>query len=114
VLNRLQVVAAMGLSLTVTGVAAGQTPAIEKGMQVFAAQKCAICHAVAGKGNARGALDGVGSKLTADEIRQWIVDAPAMAAKTNATRKPVMRAYASLPKDDIDGLVAYLLSLKKP
>ena len=31
---------------------------------------------------------------------------------TKATRKPDMKAY-TLPKDDVDALVAYLASLKK-
>ena len=33
-----------------------------------------ICHAIAGKGNKANPLDGVGKKLSADEIRQWIVN----------------------------------------
>ena len=33
-------------------------------------------------------------------------------AKTKATRKPEMKAY-TLPKDDVDALVAYLITLKK-
>ena len=45
------------------------------GEKVYAEQKCSVCHAVAGKGNAKGPLDEVGSKLTADEIRAWITDA---------------------------------------
>ena len=83
-----------------------------KGEAVFAAQKCSLCHSVAGKGNAKGSLDGVGTKLSADDIRAWIVDAKAMTAKTKATRKPEMKQY-TLPKDDVDALVAYLSSLKK-
>lgn len=83
-----------------------------RGEALFTAQKCSLCHAVAGKGNAKGSLDGVGSTLTADEIRNWIVDAKGMTAKTKATRKPEMKAY-TLPKDDVDALVAYLGSLKK-
>lgn len=83
-----------------------------KGAEAFTAQKCSLCHAVAGKGNPKGALDDVGTKLKADEIRQWIVDAKAMTAKTQATRKPEMKAY-TLPKADVDALVAYLSSLKK-
>jgi hypothetical protein len=35
-----------------------------------------------------------------------------MTAKTKPPRKPEMRAY-SLPKEDVDALVAYLRSLKK-
>lgn len=83
-----------------------------KGEKLFADQKCSVCHSIAGKGNAKGSLDGVGSKLTADEIRAWLVDAKGMTAKTKPTRKPEMKAY-SLPKDDVDALVAYLSSLKK-
>ena len=52
------------------------------------------------------------AKLKADEIREWIVDAKGMTAKTKATRKPEMKAYA-LPKDDVDALVAYMVTLKK-
>jgi mono/diheme cytochrome c family protein len=83
-----------------------------KGAEVFTAQKCSLCHSVAGKGNPKGVLDDVGTKLKADEIRQWIVDSKGMTAKTQATRKPEMKAY-TLPKEDVDALVAYLSSLKK-
>jgi mono/diheme cytochrome c family protein len=86
---------------------------VAKGEQVYAAQKCSICHSIAGKGQAKGPLDGVGSKLSADEIRQWIVAPAEMTKKHNATRKPPMRAYPNLPKEDLDALVAYMASLKK-
>ena len=84
-----------------------------KGEQVYAAQKCATCHALDGKGMAKGPLDGVGSKLTADEIREWIVNPAEMTKKHNATRKPPMRAYPKLPKEDLDALVTFLASKKK-
>ena len=83
-----------------------------KGEAVYTAQKCSLCHSIAGKGNPKGALDDVGTKLKADEIRAWIVDAKGQTAKTKATRKPEMKAY-SLPKEDVDNLVAYLQTLKK-
>jgi mono/diheme cytochrome c family protein len=105
------VVSAVLLSMGLASSAAAQELKA-KGEQVYAAQKCSVCHSVAGKGNAKGLLDGVGARLTADEIRAWIADAKGMTAKTNATRKPVMRQY-TLPKDDVDALVAYLFSLKK-
>lgn len=94
--------------------ASAQDAKVDKGMKVFADQKCSLCHSIAGKGNAKGALDEVGTKLTAAEIHDWIVDPVKMAAKTKAERKPPMPAkYAALPKDELDGLVAYLSSLKK-
>lgn len=87
--------------------------AIERGQKVYAANKCHTCHSIAGKGAKKGPLDEVGSKLSEDEIRQWIVNAPEMTKKTKATRKPLMKNYAHLPKEDVDGLVAYMLTLKK-
>src|SRR6187455_3160172 len=77
-----------------------------KGKQIFTDQKCSLCHSVAGKGNVKGPLDDVGSKLSAADIRAWITDAQAMTAKSGATRKPPMKQFA-LAKDDVDSLVAY-------
>jgi mono/diheme cytochrome c family protein len=93
-----------------TGTAAAQEAAA--GAKVYVDQKCSLCHAVAGKGNAKGPLDDVGSKLSAADIRAWIEDAKGMTAKTGATRKPEMKAY-TLEKADVDSLVAYLVTLKK-
>src|SRR5215813_12442477 len=83
-----------------------------KGTQLFADQKCTLCHSIGDKGNKKGPLDDVGSKLSAAEIREWITDSKGMSAKMKTTRKPEMKAY-SLPKEDVDALVAYLGSLKK-
>jgi mono/diheme cytochrome c family protein len=94
--------------------AAGQDDAqVKKGQEVYTAQKCSVCHAIAGKGNKMNPLDGVGKKLTAAEIRQWITSPIEMAAKTKSTKKPPMQnKYGSLPKADLDALVAYMQSLK--
>ena len=83
-----------------------------RGEKVFADQKCTVCHSIAGKGNVKGSLDEVGSKLSADEIRGWITDAKGMATKTGAARKPPMKMF-TLQKDDVDALVAYLQTLRK-
>ena len=82
-----------------------------RGEKVYTEQKCSLCHSIGGHGNAKGPLDDVGGKLSADEIRQWIVDAKGMTAKTKAERKPVMKQY-TLPKEDVDALVAFLQSQK--
>jgi cytochrome c2 len=84
----------------------------KKGEQLFVDQKCTLCHSIGEKGNKKGPLDGVAGKLSAAEIREWITDAKGMTAKSKATRKPEMKAY-SLPKEDVDALVAYLSTLKK-
>ena len=96
---------------TATAVAA-QDAKVAKGEQVYVDQKCTVCHSIGDKGNKKGPLDGVAGKLSAAEVHEWIVDATGMAAKTKATRKPPMKPY-SLPKEDVDALVAYLMSLKK-
>jgi len=84
---------------------------VKKGMQVFATQKCSQCHSIAGKGNAKGKMDDVGSKLTSEEIREWIVDPVAMAAKNKKDRKPPMKKKP-LSADEVDAVVAYLSTLK--
>jgi mono/diheme cytochrome c family protein len=96
----------------VVGVAQDQKQ-IARGIQVYAEQKCAVCHSIAGKGNQKGALDNVGGKLKADEIREWIVQPVEMTKKTKSERKPPMKAYPNLPSEDVDALVAYMVSLKK-
>src|ERR1700733_4708225 len=74
------------ICLAILGAAGASSAAAQdakaQGEKVFAAQKCALCHSVAGKGNAKGALDEVGSTLSADDIRAWITDAHGMTAKT--------------------------------
>jgi mono/diheme cytochrome c family protein len=113
-LNRVSTIAILTTLLLVPQVLSAQSsPQIDRGMKVYTDQKCAVCHSIAGKGNPKGALDDVGSRLTADDIRMWIVSPAEMTKKTKAERKPPMRAYPNLPKDDLDGLVAYVQSLKK-
>jgi len=108
------IAAVLSVLLAVPAAAFAQDKAqVERGMKVYADQKCATCHSIAGKGNAKGALDDVGSRLTADEIRAWIATPAEMMKKTKAERKPPMRAYPNLAKEDLDGVVAYMMSLKK-
>ena len=109
---RWSVLMAAAVCVGFASAAAAQDAKVTKGQALFAEQKCSLCHAIGGKGNAKGPLDGIGAKLSADEIRAWITDAKGMTAKTKATRKPEMKAF-TLPKDDVDALVAYLSTLKK-
>ena len=115
-MRRVQRVCAMvarGVLWGAQGAYAQDQAKVDHGVKVYAATKCNVCHSVAGKGAKKGPLDGVGSKLSEDEVRQWIVNAPEMTKKTKSTRKPVMKNYAHLPKDDVEALVAYMMSLKK-
>lgn len=96
-----------------TSASAQSQDLIAKGQAVYAAQKCSMCHSIEGKGQAKGPLDDVGGKLKADDIREWIVNPAKMTKEHNATRKPPMRAYPNLPKEDLEALVVYMASLKK-
>jgi mono/diheme cytochrome c family protein len=94
------------------GPAAAQGDA-KQGAKVYTAQKCQVCHSIAGKGSKANPLDGVGAKLSADEIRGWIMNPTEAAAKAKSTKKPPMpNKYKTLPAADLDGLVAYMQSLK--
>lgn len=94
------------------GSASAQDAKVTRGIQVYADQKCALCHSIGEKGNKKGPLDDVGARLLPADLRAWIVDAKGMTAKTKAPRKPEMKNY-DLPKEELDALVAYMLSLKK-
>jgi mono/diheme cytochrome c family protein len=87
--------------------------AVEKGMKLFTEQKCSLCHSVAGKGNSKGPLEDAAQKLSAADIREWLVHPDVMRDKAHADRKPAMKSYSTLSKDDLDALVAYVESLKK-
>jgi mono/diheme cytochrome c family protein len=101
----------VALVTVLPGVARSQDAA--HGQKVYAAQKCGVCHSIAGKGGKSSPLDGVGAKLSAADTKQWIVDPVAMAAKVGSTKKPPMpKKYDKLAAADVDALVAYMQSLK--
>jgi mono/diheme cytochrome c family protein len=106
------------LALGFAGSARAQDAAkIDKGKQVYdaATPKCKVCHAIGGVGNAKGSLDGVGTKLKADEIKAWMRTPKEMTEKTKAPRKPFMPVYPKekMSDEDLEALTAYMLSLKK-
>ena len=107
-----RLIAGLTLCLGLAATASAQDAKVARGEKLFADQKCTLCHSIGVKGNKKGPLDGVGSKLKNDQVREWIVDAKGMTTKTKATRKPEMKAY-KLPKEDVEALAAYLMTLKK-
>ena len=85
---------------------------IKQGAAVYAREGCAKCHFLAGKGgNASHPLDGVGTKLTVEQVRGVLLNPEA----PTGDHKPAigMPSYANLTKADLDALVAYVSSLKK-
>ena len=91
---------------------AAQDAKVAKGQQLFGAQKCSMCHAVAGKGNVKHPLDGAGTRLNAEMVKLWLTDPKTAEAKSGKKATPPMKSFASLPAEDIDALTAYVLSLK--
>jgi mono/diheme cytochrome c family protein len=107
------ILALASIALSARTAAAQDAEAVKRGQALYNAQKCSVCHSIAGKGSKASPLDGVGAKLSAEDIRHWIVNPTEMTAKTKSTKKPPMVAkYGKLPEADIDALVAYMQSLK--
>jgi mono/diheme cytochrome c family protein len=105
-------IAAVFAALALPAVVSTQADKIEAGKKVYAAQKCSTCHSIAGVGSKMAPLDGVGSKLTAAEIKAWIIDPDPLTAKLATKPKIKMKKY-TLPDAELDALVAYVSSLKK-
>jgi len=89
-----------------------QDPKVAKGATLFESNKCTICHAVAGKGNVKHPLDGAGKRLDAAMVKLWLTDPKAAEAKAGKKASPPMKNFSTLPQEDIDALVAYVMSLK--
>ena len=97
----------------------GSTPAqdprqIEAGRKIYNAEGCATCHMIAGRGNRMFPLDGVGTKLSADEIRRWLTNTREMedALPKTPAIKMSTRKY-NFNDADLAAVVAFLQSLKK-
>ena len=103
---------------TVTGIDAEtvtgddeQVAAITLGRKVYGEQRCAICHSIGGVGNSRSPLDDVGQRLTAEEIRNWIIAPPELNLDMSNRAHDAKQAYQDLPEAELDALVLYLQSL---
>ncbi|MCL2877957.1 MAG: cytochrome c [Acidobacteria bacterium] len=82
-----------------------QGAAADQGKEVFAAQKCSLCHSIANSGGGE-ALDGVGARLKPDDMRKRI------KAPRDVKAGSEMKAYPNLPEKDLSNLIAYLQTLK--
>jgi mono/diheme cytochrome c family protein len=83
-----------------------QNATLDHGKEVYAAQKCALCHSISGIGGKKHALDGVGSRLKPEDIKKWIRTPKEMKADTT------MKPYPDLPDRDLNDLTAYLMTIK--
>lgn len=95
------------ISLALFGRAAiiSQVSAVDQGKTVFDAQKCSLCHSIAGSGGDE-ALDGIGARLKPDDMRKRL------KAPKDVKASSEMKAYPNLPEKDLSSLVDYLQTLK--
>lgn len=86
---------------------------IKAGRQVYKQQNCARCHSIAGKGNVYNSLDGVGTRRTAEELRNWTTGADVLEGKLPDRVFKFKQTYRELPSEDLDTLVIYMQSLRR-
>ncbi len=79
---------------------------LEMGRILFQALRCPDCHALSGKGNRRPSLDGIGGRLSEEEMRTWIL------APREMDPEVVKPDYSYLSRGQVDLLVRYLKSLE--
>ncbi|HUF46247.1 MAG TPA: c-type cytochrome [Vicinamibacterales bacterium] len=106
--------AALALTLTFaigsagTALSAGDqaTPNAAGGQKIYTAQKCSICHVIAGKGGKMGPdISKVGDTRDAAWLRKYLADPKSLDPKN---KMPVVKLKAP----DMEDLIAYLLTLK--
>jgi cytochrome c2 len=106
-MRRARIVFSAGtLSLLGAAIAVCLDGALDHGKEVYAIQKCALCHSISGIGGKKLSLDGVGSKLKPDDIKKWVRTPKEMKSGTT------MKAYPNLPVKDLEDLTAYLMTLR--
>ena len=86
---------------------------IQAGRKIYESEGCAKCHMIAGRGNRMFPLDGVGTRLSSDEIRRWLTNTREMedALPKAPAIKMSTRKY-DFNDADLAAVVAYLQSLK--
>lgn len=86
--------------------AAGQAGNAANGAKLYTAQKCSVCHKIAGKGGPMGPdLSTVGGKRDAKWLAAYLANPKSVDPKN---KMPVVKLKGA----EMDDLVAYLLSLK--
>lgn len=84
---------------------------IEAGRQLYLQQRCALCHSIAGQGNPRNSLDGIGIKHSATELRDFIIGADTLQGVLPDNILKIKQQYRRLPANQLDDLVIYMQSL---
>ncbi len=100
------IVIVVAASVALGIVAFSPDSAIDRGKEVYAVQKCGLCHSISGAGGKMHALDGLGSRMNQNTMKKWIQTPKEMKSNT------VMKPYPNLPEKDLNDLIAYLTTLK--
>lgn len=85
---------------------------VAAGKIVYETNGCAICHAIAGEGDPQYPLDGVGARLSAQQLQQNIAPTPDMQSKFAEVVFEMKQGYHDLSEADMTDLVLYLRSLR--
>jgi hypothetical protein len=92
-------------------IAAQDPKQVEEGKKVYDAYNCKKCHRIGGTSTKLQPLDGVATKLSTDEIRNWLVSPDEMNAKLK--KKPVTKMKKQdFKPGEVDALMAYLSTLR--
>ena len=103
---------AIALLAQATPPAADDAKTIAAGRRIYAGKKCAECHQIAGHGNSRFPLDGVGARLSAEDLRRWFTHTREM--ENAQPKRPAIRMSSRryrFSDAELDALVAYLQTL---
>jgi mono/diheme cytochrome c family protein len=103
-------VAMMALASGVS-LAAQDAKQVEAGKKLYETYNCKKCHQVGGVGSKVSPLDGVATKLSADEIHKWLVTPDEMTAKLKKKPKVKMKKQDYKP-GEVEAVAAYLATLK--
>jgi len=79
-------------------------------MKVFENRGCPRCHSLSGKGNENLPLDGIGSKMTIEEIKNWITADPAIRSRLNSGIVNFKTPYSEIPEHEMNQLLNLLVN----
>jgi mono/diheme cytochrome c family protein len=85
--------------------------AVAAGATLYEAQGCNLCHTIAGEGGGDYPLDGVGKRLSEEQIRRFIAPSPDMQSRFPGPMFEMKQAYHSLTPDEMSALAAFVRSL---
>ena len=118
-MKRIGLVIAGAMFAMGTMMAAQGTPAqVANGKKLHGSKKCVQCHTIEGKGGTLTKLyplDGVGAKLSADDIKRWLTHPEEMEAKVEKPAKMKMSSKkVPITPEEADAITAYMLTLTTP